>query len=99
MKHNSNECWMHNCLAWHGSSDMCADCKPGWFLEYDTGLCVEECDLGEYQLDFNKNVCRRKCDPFSEYIDMTNYGTCYDCDEGPLKIDNCEKCHLLNETL
>lgn len=77
MKHNSKECWIHHCESWMGSSDKCAQCLPGWLLQYDTGLCVKECDLSIYQIDKNNPVCRRICDFETEYSDWNDYHQCH----------------------
>ena len=92
IKFDEPVCWQPHCAVWSDDPTVCDQCVNGWFLEHDTGLCVEECDRDNYEVDYLEGVCMAKCISGQNYNDREDYSHCFKCDEGPHALENCKLC-------
>ncbi|MEE6459413.1 hypothetical protein FKM82_000626 [Ascaphus truei] len=68
-----------NCELCVGSrSDQCTACKPGYYLNEESNICITNCPDGFY-LNENKNLCR-KCNENCKTC--TSEQTCIECRHG-----------------
>ena len=69
MKETEAACWQPHCAVFDQYiPDRCARCEEGYFLEWDTGECVEHCSDG-YDTDFRLMRCTEDCDEYVQYHD------------------------------
>ena len=70
----------------------CMYCAEGYFLEWDTGRCVHECDPYRYQTDHFAHGCVQICEEGTHVPDPEHPGNCVSCEAGHGGIDYCEIC-------
>ena len=90
MKETEAACWQPHCAIFDQYiPDRCARCDEGYFLEWDTGECVEQCSDG-YDTDYRLMWCTENCDEHVQYHDQMDGSKCWSCDDGPESIPDCD---------